>query len=233
MKVLAAGENQGGMNPDCERFEIEIGMREHGALDAREEAGLDAHLAGCRACRAFAGASDALTASLRQRAGADVAVVDWSEIQRGIVRLRRSYRRHLWLAPIFLLQLPLSFLLATGELPPTELLATMPIMTVGIYLAYIWLVNRPFREVMMVTRHPGDLLAAYARELRRQRLRARVFAALNTALALACLAMALLGEDGDLLLYGLVCAALFGCWAAHDLAVKLPRLGRALGEAGR
>jgi anti-sigma factor RsiW len=221
------------MNPDCERFEIEIGMRQHGALDAGAEAVLDAHLAGCRACRAFAGTSDALTASLKQRARADVAAVDWSEIQGGIVRLRRSYRRHLWLAPIFLLQLPLSALLATGELPPPEMLATMPIMTVGIYLAYVWLVNRPFREIMRVTRRPDDLLAAYARELRRQRLRARVFVALNTALALGCLAIALLGEDRSMLLYGLVCAALFACWAAYDLAVKLPRLGRALAEVSR
>ena len=221
------------MNPDCERFEIEIGMRQHGALDASEEAVLDAHLAGCRACRAFAGASDALTASLRQRVEADVAAVDWSEIQRGIVRLRRSYRRHLWLAPIFLLQLPLSALLATGELPPPELLVTLPIVTVGIYLAYVWLVNRPLREVLKATREPGDLLAAYTRELRRQRLRARVFVALNTALALACLVMALLDEDGRMLVYGLVCAALFACWAAYDLAVKLPRLGRALGEVGQ
>jgi hypothetical protein len=108
----------------------------------------------------------------------------------------------------------------------------MPIMTVGIYLAYVWLVNRPFREVMTVTRHPGDLLAAYARELRRQRLRARVFVAINTALALGCLTGAVLGEDGALLLC-LFCTTVFGCWAAYDLMVKLPRLGRALGEVDR
>jgi hypothetical protein len=215
---------------ECDRFEVEIGMRQHGALDRKEEAALDAHLVGCAACRQFAVASGDTEAALRTRAASDVRLVDWSELQRGVHRLGRSYRRKLWLAPIFLLQVPLIFLLGTGHLPPRELLTVGPFATVGLYLGYLWLVNRPFREVMAVVKHGDDLLLGYTRELRRQRLRARIFVVYNGLLALGCLGGVLAAPNLRVRLFSLGCTLLFAAWTAYDLRWKLPRLRRALAE---
>lgn len=221
------------MGPDCERYEIEIGMRQHGALDPAEEARLDAHLAGCASCRTFATAGGDIDSALKRHAEVDAAAVDWKKVEDGVGRLRRAYRRKLWLAPLFLLQVPIVFLLAVGQLPPAQLLAAAP-STVLLYLAYVWLVNRPFREVMAVVRSGEDLVVAYARELRRQALRARIFAAVNLALAIASLLAAVTASVGVRpRLYFFGCVLVFGAWAAYDLGVKLPRLRRALAEAGR
>jgi hypothetical protein len=93
-------------------------------------------------------------------------------------------------------------------------------------------VNRPFREVLAVVKRPEDLMRAYRRELRRQRLRARLFAAMNGAFTLAMAGTALFGVDdakGRLAVLG--AAAVFGAWTAYDLRWNLPRIGRALAEA--
>jgi RNA polymerase sigma factor (sigma-70 family) len=92
-------------------------------------------------------------------------------------------------------------------------------------------VNRPFREVLAVVKRPEDLMRAYRRELRRQRLRARLFAAMNGACTLAMAGTALFGVDdtkGRLVVLG--AAAVFGAWTAYDLRWNLPRIGRALAE---
>jgi anti-sigma factor RsiW len=216
----------------CERFEVEIEMRQHGALEPAEEAALDAHLATCDSCRRIAAESGATDAVLRDNARREIAAVDWSAIERGVTRLRRAYRRKLWLAPLFLLQVPLCVLLATGRMPDATMLAIGPASTVAIYVAWVWMVNRPFREVLAVVRSPDDLLRAYRRELRRQRLRSRIFAAVNGAITLTCAAAALFDGDPRSRIYAVGCAAVFGAWTAYDVLWKLPRLGRALLIAG-
>jgi hypothetical protein len=144
---------------------------------------------------------------------------------------RRNHLLKLFLAPLFLLQVPLAYLLATGHLPPRELLLVGPPSTVALFAGYVWLVNRPFREVTQVARAGDDLLVGYVRELRRRRLRARIFAAVNLALTVFCVGVALVDGDG-IVLYALLCALVFAGWAAYDLALALPRLKLALEEAG-
>ena len=69
------------MTTECERFEIEIGMRQHGALDAREEVALDAHLRGCPTCQRFAATFGGIETTLRQRVEAvDVTGLPWTEV---------------------------------------------------------------------------------------------------------------------------------------------------------
>lgn len=222
------------MATECDRFELEICMRQHGALDAREEAALDAHLAGCAGCARFAAGGGGIDAALQRNVLEEAAAVDWTALRDGVTRWQRRQRLELWLAPLFLLQVPLAFLAATGKLPPRELLVAGPPLTVALYVAWVWLVNRPFREVLAVARSHDDLLAGWTRELVRKRRRARVFAAVNGAIAVACLAAAVV-VDGTtrLAIYSLGCAALFGGWSAYDVALTLPRLRRALAEAGR
>lgn len=212
----------------CDRFEVEIGMRQHGALDAEEERTLDAHLAGCASCRAFAASSGTIETALRKQVDAEVATVDWRALEDGVRRLQRSYKRKLWLAPLFLLQIPIAFLLATGHLPPRELLIAGPPMTVLIFVGWVWLMNRPLRALARAGRSSEDLVLGYVRELGRQRLRARVFAVLNTLLTVGCLASAAI--QPEIRLYSIFCAAVFGGWAAYDLWVRLPRLRRALAK---
>jgi hypothetical protein len=220
------------MASECERFEIEIGMRQHGALDPKEDEVLNAHLESCAACRQFAAANGGIEAALKHRVATDAAGVDWKKLQNGVHRLQRSYRRKVWLALLLVFQVPLIFLLGLGHLPPTELLAAAP-TTVVIYLAYLWLVNRPFREVMAVVKGADDLLLGYVRELRRQVLRARIFVFVNILLSLVCLIAALVEPGTRLRFYWIGCAVVFGGWAAYDLRSKLPRLRSALAEAGR
>jgi hypothetical protein len=214
----------------CERFELEIGMRDHGALDAAEEAALDAHLQTCGSCGAFAAASRGVDSALRQQSGSDVANLDWSRLRADVTRTARRDRLKLWLAPIFLLQVPFVALVAPVKLP-REVLIAGPFATVAIFVAYVWLVGRPFREVVAVVKDGDDLLRGYLRELRRKLVRSRIFAALNASLALISVACAL--ALSPVRAYAAFCALLFGVWAAYDLAVKGPRLRRALAEAGR
>jgi hypothetical protein len=221
------------MTPDCDRFELELGMRQHGALDAAEEAALDAHLAGCASCRRFADTGDVFDSTLRRRAAAEAATVDWTHLERGVHQLQRSHRLKLWLAPVFLLQTPLAFLVGTGHLPPPQVLAIAPFATVAIYLAYVWLVNRPFREVLAVVKSSDDLLAGYLRELRRQRLRARIFVVVNSVLSVACIAFGLVEGGVRLSWYMIGCQLLFSLWAVYDARYTLPRLARAIAEVTR
>jgi hypothetical protein len=224
------------MASDCERFEIEIGMRPHGALDAREERALDEHLARCGACRRFALDGGDVTTALSERAAADLERVDFTAMHAGVERWRRNCRLKLWLAPLFLLQVPLIFLAGTGHLPPRELLLLGPPLTVAIYVGYVWLIGRPFREVLAVARHADDLVTGYARELERRRTRARIFGWINLGLAFASLvsAFGVFGDGGTrLMIYGLGCALVFGGWSAFDFAIVLPRVRRALADVRR
>ena len=217
----------------CENYEVEIGMREHGALDAVEAAALDAHLATCAGCRAFAAGSGSIETALKERVAEEAAKVDWARLQREVMAWRRNYLLKLILAPLFLLQVPLAFLFATGHLPPRELLLAGPPSTVAIFVAYVWLVNRPFREVTAVVRGSDDLLRGYVRELRRRRLRARIFATVHVALTVCSLGIAVVDRDDGMVLYALLCVLVFGAWALYDLMLALPRLKQALEEAGQ
>jgi hypothetical protein len=221
------------MSGDCERFEVEIGRRQHGDLPADEAAALDAHLASCASCRRFAASGHHYEEALARRAQAEARQVSWEAVWGRVRKLHRNYRLKLWLAPLFLLQLPLASLAAKGTLPPPWLLAVVAPMNVALYFGYVWLVNWPLRRLLAAARSGQDLVAGYERELRRRRLRAYVFAAVNGLIAIACLYPALTAPGLQLRLYGLGCVLLFGGWAAHDLFRRLPRLRAALIEVRR
>jgi hypothetical protein len=218
------------MSRDCERFEIEIGRRQYGALPPDEEAALDAHLAGCASCRRFEASGRHYQEALSQRASAEASQVSWETVWGRVRKLHRNYRLKLWLAPLFLLQLPLASLAARGELPPPQLLAIVAPANFALYFGYVWLVNWPLRRLLAAARSGQDLVAGYERELRRRRLRAGIFAAVNGMVALASLYPVLMAPGLQLRLYGLACMVLFGGWAAYDLFRQLPRLRAALNE---
>ncbi len=218
------------MSNDCETFEVELGMRQHGALEPARVAALEAHLAGCASCRAFAAATGGQAASLRAAAEDESGRVDWDRVQEGVEGLRRSYRRKLWLVPLVLFALPLALLVSGGRFADPRLYVLFPTSNLLVYLAYLWLIGRPFREVVAVAKTGEPLLAGYVRELRRQRVRTWLFVAWNGAAALIMLASALFGMGARLRLFGALGALAFGAWVAYDLAARLPRLRRALAE---
>ncbi|HWE26387.1 MAG TPA: zf-HC2 domain-containing protein [Polyangia bacterium] len=218
------------MTTKCERFEVEIGMRQHGALDARETARLDGHLTTCASCRDFAAAGGDFDLALERQVATELETVEWRAVEDGVTRLQRSYRRKLWLAPLFVLQVPLIFWLGLGQAPPRELLLAAP-LTPLLFAAYVWLVNRPFRALMSAVLRGDDLVAGFVAELRRQRLRARIFVGVNALLTLTCLTQALIVPELRLKLFELAGGLFFAAWATYDLAFKLPCLSRALDEA--
>ena len=95
------------------------------------------------------------------------------------------------------------------------------------------LVNRPFRTLMSAVLRGDDLVAGFVGELRRQRLRARIFVAVNVLLTLTCLVQAIVVPELRLKLFELGGALFFAAWAGYDVAWKLPRLTRALAEAAQ
>jgi len=218
------------MSGECQSFEIDIVRRQHGALPPEEAAALDAHLAGCASCRMFEAAGRRYQEAVARRSRAEAGQVNWETVSGRVRKLHRNYRLKLWLAPLLLLQFPLAALAAKGQLPPLRLLAIVAPIDVVLYLGYLWLVNWPLRRLVAAARSGQDLVAGYERELRRRRLRARLFAAVNGAIALACLYPALTSPGLQLRIYGLGCALLFGGWAAYDLFRRLPRLRAALSE---
>ncbi len=217
------------MTTKCERFEVEIGMRQHGALDQRETARLDGHLATCAGCRDFAAAGGSFDLALERQVAAELQTLDWRAVEQGVTRVRRSYRRKLWLAPLFVLQVPLIFWLGLGQAPPRELLLAAP-LTPLLFAGYVWLVNRPFRVLMSAVLRGDDLVAGFIGELRRQRLRARIFVGVNALLALTCVVQAIVVPELRLKLFDLAGALFFAAWAGYDVGWKLPRLQRALAE---
>jgi len=218
------------MSADCERFELEIGLCEHGLLDAARSAALDAHLATCASCRSFASVARRAEAALRRQSESDAETIDWGRLSANTARIRRSYRIKLWLAPIFFLQVPLIALLAPVRLP-REVLIAGPFATVAIFAAYVWLVGRPFRMLTAAARGRDDLLLGYVRELRRQRLRAWIFAIWNASVAVMSVECAF--AFADIRGYAAACALFFAAWSAYDVAVTLPRRRRALTEVSR
>jgi hypothetical protein len=218
------------MTSDCERFEVEVGMRQHGALDEARIAALEAHLAGCPSCRQFAATTSLHTTTLRQEAARDAAAVDWTRVHDGVRALRRSQRTRLWLAPLILFSLPLALLVSGGRFHDPKLYLMFPAGNLAIYLAYVYWAGRPFREVLAVAKSGTPLLAGYARELRRLRLRTWFFVAWNGSAALFMLGAALVGPGARLRLFASLCALGFGAWTAYDLRKRLPRIRRALAE---
>jgi hypothetical protein len=217
------------MTRSCEEFELDLVMREHGALVPAAAGALDDHMAGCPACRRFAADGSDVEDALRRIAARDAERIDWERVHAGVRSLRRGQRLKLYLAPLFLLQVPLVLLVGTGQLPTGEpLFLVGPPVTVALYLGWIWLVGRPFREVLAVVQAEDELLVAYERELRRRRSRARVFAALNTIFAATGVALAVANPHKALA--GVFVAIVFAAWAALDLLRTLPHIRRALAE---
>jgi anti-sigma factor RsiW len=91
------------MTDPCDRWEIEIERRAHGALGPGEAEALAAHLAGCGRCQAFAGLVGQVNSRLQQDASVAAREADWPAIERRVEERARRMRRSGWLVPSALL----------------------------------------------------------------------------------------------------------------------------------
>ncbi|MBI5067874.1 MAG: zf-HC2 domain-containing protein [Deltaproteobacteria bacterium] len=78
---------------DCVAFEIAVEQRRHGALGPEETRALEAHLAGCERCRAYAGEAARADAALAASAEAAVGGADWARLEASVRRQVRSGAR--------------------------------------------------------------------------------------------------------------------------------------------
>src|SRR5205823_7293768 len=82
-------------------WEVRIERRGHGALAADEAGELEAHLAECAACRAYAGLARGMERTM-QTAGAELGErIDWARVRAGVDHGARRARRELWAGAAF------------------------------------------------------------------------------------------------------------------------------------
>src|SRR5712692_4282140 len=85
----------------CNEWEVRIERRGHGALAADEAGELEAHLAECAPCRAYAGLARGMERTM-QTAGADLGErIDWARVRAGVDHGARRARRELWSGAAF------------------------------------------------------------------------------------------------------------------------------------
>jgi hypothetical protein len=77
----------------CDRFEIAVEMRRHGALDAPAVAKLDAHLASCEACRRFDALSKSSEEAMQGAAAAIGRSMDWESARARVHSIVEAKRR--------------------------------------------------------------------------------------------------------------------------------------------
>lgn len=80
----------------CAEWEIAIEKRGHEALASSENAALQAHLAGCASCRAYAGLAHGMERTM-QTAGAELdGRIDWQRVRAEVEQGARRARHELW-----------------------------------------------------------------------------------------------------------------------------------------
>jgi anti-sigma factor RsiW len=75
-----------------DQFEIGIERRLHGDSSPQESAALDAHLAGCEACRVFEATARRTEDAMQQRAAAVLEGYDWNRIEARVRSMRARVR---------------------------------------------------------------------------------------------------------------------------------------------
>jgi hypothetical protein len=91
------------MADGCERFEIDIEQRAHGALGADEGQALEGHLASCERCRGFARLVTETEARLKSAGDEAARAAQWPAIERSLAEQTRRMKRSAWLVPTALL----------------------------------------------------------------------------------------------------------------------------------
>jgi predicted anti-sigma-YlaC factor YlaD len=113
--------------PSCDEIEIALERRAHGdALEADLAASVDAHVAGCERCRAYAAAMTVTSAGLASIAESASASVDWAEVERRIRERSMSRLGHVLV--VGAIGLACVLVAGFGIAPPGHLPETLLVM---------------------------------------------------------------------------------------------------------
>jgi hypothetical protein len=152
----------------CDDFQILIEMKAHGALDAEAAARVEAHLAGCGACRDYSQLVETMGRATKLELPQSI---EWDRVRQRVRGVARAYRRGAMRVAIASACLAVLGL-ATGWPRPLRFAAGGALL-VGAYCALAWLAAR---RTARVGNDPRGLLAAcesdLARSLRSSKLAA-------------------------------------------------------------
>lgn len=166
MKVSAPDAS----NPivSCEGYEVAIEERRLGTLDPSAAARLDAHLAGCASCRAFAAFQRRSEEIMTSNADATLDDHDWAVIKKNLRRAPRRWRDHLLLYAIaFIAATPMIALALGGDV--LFMLGTMLVVLPLAFAARFVLDRRLVREMEWIGTREADFFAEYRRLVARGR----------------------------------------------------------------
>jgi hypothetical protein len=117
----------------CNEWEVRIERRGHGALAADEAGELEAHLAECAPCRAYAGLARGSERTM-QTAGAELGErIDWERVRAGVDHGARRARRELWVGAFFAMGITAVWV----TIPPWQKVLASPVVVTVLLAALI------------------------------------------------------------------------------------------------
>ena len=145
----------------CEEAEIASGMRQHGALAPTETTALEAHLATCASCRAFAAMSRETERAMQARVMEEVGRIDWNTIGAGLQRLKQ-YDGMAWARTLVLVCVLTGFVAI--KVPRAEMWVDLASTAVfgALIIAYRWWQTSQRAEALKAAQDsPLELLVIY------------------------------------------------------------------------
>ncbi len=117
----------------CNEWELRIERRGHGALAADDAGELDAHLAECAPCSAYAGLARGMERTM-QTAGAELGEkIDWARVRAGVDQGARRAQRELWAVAVYAIGITAVWVL----IPPWQKALASPALVTVLVAAII------------------------------------------------------------------------------------------------
>jgi predicted anti-sigma-YlaC factor YlaD len=211
----------------CEAVEIAIEMRLHGGGPVAP--GVDEHLGGCAACRAFEALARRATTRLAEETSAEAARVDWATLEAEVLRrcARDDRRRFALVAALLAVEGVAMWTFNAGH---RRIALAGFAQFAAVVLATVALVSAIRGVRLRVHERAGADLVAYLRGYVRRRLRATRVGALLSALLGVVFVAVRIGQPvspAEWLGAALMASTLWGT-AAYLLLVRRPALQREL-----
>ncbi len=222
---------------DCERFEIAIEQRRHGALTPDEVAPLEAHLAMCASCAAFDLAGQTMEETMRNATTETLSNMSWSRIEERFATLQRglnpSVARLLLAVVAGTAAGALALFALDSDLlgDPVGMVSAIVVPMAVLLWAQWHIKRRAVREARVAEQSRGALLAVYRRQLD-ERIKMEVFARWALPLLMTGVLVAkVLDPDSTRELVGTIAvvAVMYGLGLNSHFRV-LPRLRRERAE---
>lgn len=212
---------------DCDTYGPHIEQLARGALPEAQRAALEAHLAGCAACRSLAGLAGRVEGELAAHARGALAAVDWRRFERELGRQTLLMR---WVIPLVLVGMGTAVTIALARKPADRSWLALPFggfWTVTVAAGWV-LSRRWLRRWLRGAAEGEELLAFYRRWLDERARDTRQGIAACVAFGLGIPALALIAPPGSPAeVAALAAAPVLLLPAAGYLAlVELPRLRR-------